>query len=65
MIKTILTALIIFLTVQLTIYTFATFVSWEPNPGNWRQDGRLFAALSGFLFGAAAVSGYISFKNDE
>ena len=65
MIKTILGAAFVFILINLVIYGSVSFVMWNANPGTWKSDERFFMTALGIIFGSAAASAYIMFKNEE
>ena len=65
MIKTILGAAFVFILINLAIYGFISFVMWNANPGTWKPDERAFMTTLGLIFGSAAASAYIMFKNEK
>ena len=65
MIKTILGAAFVFILINLVIYGSVSFVMWNANPGTWESDERFFMTALGIIFGSAAASAYIMFKNEE
>jgi hypothetical protein len=63
-IKTILGAAFVFILINLAIYGSISFIMWNANPGTWTLDSRFFQVILGIIFGSAAASAYIMFKNE-
>ena len=65
MINKILEAAFVFILINLAIYGSISFVMWNANAGTWKSDERFFMTALGIIFGSAAASAYIIFKNEE